>query len=76
VKSPFCATSVNIDAAVDCYSKNLVYVILTEKENCKQIYIGKKRKKIERRLAEYKSSVRNCATNVIGVHFNGPGHSV
>ena len=76
VKSPLCATSVKINAAVDCNSQNLKYGIFCEKENFKQLYIGKTERKLKERLAEHKGSVRNCAKNVIGVHFNGPGHSV
>ena len=42
VKSPFCATSVKINAAMDCNSQNLVYGIFCEKKNFKQLYIGEK----------------------------------
>ena len=51
VKSPFGATSVKINAAVDCNSQNLVYGICCDKERCKLLYIGK--------------TERNNATNVI-----------
>ena len=54
----------------------MVYGIFCDKENCKQLYIGKTERKLKERLAEHKFSVRNNANNVIGVHFKGPGHSV
>ena len=54
----------------------MVYGIFCDKENCKQLYIGKTERKLKERLAEHKGSVRNNAKNVIGVHFNGPGHYV
>ena len=76
MKSPFCATSVKINAALDCNSQNLVYGISCDKENCQQLYIGKTERKLKERLAEHKGSVRNKAKNVIGAHFNGPGHSL
>ena len=31
---------------------------------------------MKERLYEHKNSVRNKAKNVVGVHFNGPGHSL
>ena len=76
VKSPFCATSVKINAALDCNCKNIVYGVFCEKENCRQLYIGKTERKLKERLSEHKGSVRRKEKNVIGVHFNGPGHSV
>ena len=38
--------------------------------------MGKTKRKLKERLAEHKSSVRNSEKNVVGVHFNGPGHSL
>ena len=76
VSSPFCATSVRINSALDCNSKNLVYGLFCDKDNCNQIYIGKTERKLKERLSEHKSSVRKKEKNVVGVHFNGPGHSV
>ena len=31
---------------------------------------------MKERLAEHKASVRKNEKNVVGVHFNGPGHSL
>ena len=76
VQSPFCATSVKINASLDCNSKNVVYGIFCDKSNCKQCYIGETQRKLKERLSEHKNSVRKNEKNVIGVHFNGPGHSV
>ena len=76
VKSPFCATSVKINANLDCNSKNLVYGLFCDKNNCNQLYIGKTERKLKERLSEHKTSVRKKEKNVVGVHFNGPGHSL
>ena len=76
VKSSFNATSVKINTLVNCQTQNLVYVIFCKKENCKQIYIGKTERKLKERLAEHLNSVKKNEKNVIGQHFNGPGHSL
>ena len=61
VKSPFCATSVTINADLDCNSKNVIYGLFCDKNNCKQIYIGKTERTLKERLFEHKNSVRNEA---------------
>ena len=76
VKSSFNATSVNINCPVDCQTQNVVYGIFCKKENCKQVYIGKTERKLKERLAEHLNSVKKNEKNVIGQHFNGPGHSL
>ena len=65
-----------INADLDCNSKNVIYGLFCDKNNCKQIYIGKTERTLKERLFEHKNSVRNDAKNVVGVHFNGPGHSL
>ena len=55
---------------------NVVYALLCNKENCRQLYIGKTDRKLKERLSEHKTSVRTEAKNVIGQHFCGPGHSL
>ena len=76
VKSTFNATSVKINCPVNCETENLVYGIFCKKENCKQIYIGKTERKLKERLSEHVNSVKKNEKNVIGQHFNGPGHSL
>ena len=76
VKSNFNATSVKINHPVNCQTQNVVYVIFCNKENCKQLYIGKTERKLKERLAEHLNSVKKNEKNVIGQHFNGPGHSL
>ena len=76
VKSNFNATSVKINCPVNCETQNLVYGIFCKKENCKQLYIGKTERKLKERLSEHVNSVKKNEKNVIGQHFNGPGHSL
>ena len=76
VQSPFCTAFVKINTALDCSSSNLVYGLFCDKENCRQLYIGKTERKLKERLSEHKTSVRNNQKNVVGQHFNGPGHSL
>ena len=58
VKSSFNATSVKINCPVNCQTQNLVYVIFCNKENCKQLYIGKTERKLKERLAEHLNAVK------------------
>jgi hypothetical protein len=76
VQSPFCTAFAKINTALDCSSSNLVYGLFCDKENCRQLYIGKTERKLKERLSEHKTSVRNNQKNVVGQHFNGPGHSL
>ena len=76
VHSTFNATTVKINSELDCNSRNIVYGLFCEKENCRQIYIGKTERKLKERLSEHKTSVRKKERNVVGQHFNGPGHSL
>ena len=43
----------------NCQTQNLVYGIFCNKENCKQIYIGKTERKLKERLSEHVISVKN-----------------
>ena len=54
----------------------MIYGLFGDKNNCKQIYIGKTERTLKERIFEHKNSVGNKAKNVVGVHFNGPGHSL
>ena len=54
----------------------MVYGLFCDKENCRQLYIGKTERKLKEWLSEHKTSVRNNQKNVVGEHFNGPGHSL
>ena len=38
--------------------------------------MGKTERKLKERLAEHKASVRKKEKNVVGQHFNGPGHNL
>jgi hypothetical protein len=41
VQSPYCTDFGKINTALDCSSSNLVYGLFCDKENCRQLYIGK-----------------------------------
>ena len=53
-----------------------MYGLFCDKDNCKQLYIGKTERNVKGRLSEHKTSVRKNEKNVVGQHFNGPGHSL
>ena len=76
VKSTYNQTQVKINSALSCNSTNVVYGLFCNKQNCKKLYIGQTKRPIRERLSEYKTSVRTKNKNVIGTHFNGPGHSL
>ena len=65
-----------INSSLDCDNLNVIYFLFCDKENCKQIYIGQTQRKLKERLSEHKTSVKHNEKNVVGQHFNGPGHSL
>ena len=66
--------SVKINSDVNCNSQNTVYCIFCNKPRCNQIYIGQSQRELKKRFSEHKTSVRTNAKNVVGQHFNEPGH--
>ena len=76
MKIPPSNKSVKINSNVDCNSQNTVYCIFCNKPRCNQIYIGQSQRELKKRFSEHKTSVRTNAKNVVGQHFNEPGHSI
>ena len=68
----------NINTKVDCNSYNVVYLLICNKEKCKEnYYIGETKKLFKFRLAQHKGYITNKKLNTAtGAHFNLPGHSV
>ena len=60
-----------------CYSQNLIYLILCNKEKCNKKYIGQTERKLKDRICEHIGYIKSKKLNeATGAHFNLPGHSV
>ena len=67
--------TVDINASVNCKSRNIIYCITCQK--CRLQYIGESERSIHERLSEHKAYVANKQlSKATGAHFNLPGHSV
>ena len=75
-KGPFSNTVVQLNSKLTCSSKNIVYCLQCNKDNCKQIYVGHTQRALKERFGEHKTSVRKKSNNAVGDHFNGLGHSI
>ena len=61
----------------NCETKNIVYLIECDKENCKERYIGESSRSIKERIKEHSSYIKSIfPTQATGLHFNLPGHSL
>ena len=69
-------TTVNINYTLNCNSDNVIYCLICNKQGCGKIYIGKTERELKARFSEHKTSVRKKYNNVVGQHFNSPGHSL
>ena len=76
VISPFSAADVKINTSSDCNSKNIVYSLFCSKDYWKQIYVGKTEEKNWRKDLQNIGPSKKKWKNVVGVHFNGPGHNL
>ena len=66
-----------ITTPANCQTKNVVYMIECNKENCKQRYIGESKRTIGDRLSDHKGYVNSIfPTKATGIHFNKPGHNL
>ena len=66
-----------INNHVNCETRNIIYLIECDKENCKQRYIGETDRELKVRIAEHKGYIRNKNLGQpTGIHFNLPGHSL
>ena len=65
----------DIEAAVDCQTSNLIYCINCDK--CREQYIGETEKTLSQRFAQHRGYVRNKDLDkATGSHFNQPGHQM
>jgi hypothetical protein len=71
-----------IESDVSCSSYNIVYMLICEKENCKQKtgytnrYIGETERTLKDRISEHIGYINtNKSKEPAGQHFNLPGHT-
>ena len=66
-----------INKRVDCNTKNVIYLLQCDKNNCNARYVGETERKFKERVKEHLGYARNFKLNQpSGYHFNLPGHSV
>ena len=64
----------DLNAKLDCNSKNICYAISCTVDRCRKQYIGQTSKSLRERFGQHCNYVdRN--TEATGRHFNLPGHS-
>ena len=68
--------SVNINAPVDCNTRDVIYCITCSKHKCRLQYIGKTDGQAKTRFGGHRRDVENNKDCTVGRHFNLPGHSV
>ena len=62
---------------VSCESKNVVYLLECDKDNCKKQYIGITHQELRERIYQHVGYVRNkTLSRATGEHFNLAGHSM
>ena len=67
--------SIDINASVNCQTRNLVYKVGCKK--CPQQYIGQTYRTLQDRFSEHLGYIRNNVKNkATGEHFNQKGHSI
>ena len=68
----------SINDQVNCNSKNIIYLIQCNKENCRENkYIGESEREINERISEHRGYIyRKETQHATGAHFNKPGHSL
>ena len=65
-----------INKSVNCETKNVIYLIECNKENCKSRYIGESERELRKRTSEHLGYIKNKKlSKATGYHFNLPGHS-
>ena len=65
-----------ISQNVNCESRNIIYMIECQKDNCKLRYVGESGKQLKQRLAQHRGYIDNWnLSQAIGEHFNTQGHS-
>ena len=68
---------VDINAAVDCNTSNVIYCIECMKPSCRLQYIGQTSEPLKIRFNQHRGYVRNEAlSKATGLHFNGSAHKI
>ena len=68
---------VEVNKAVDCNTKNVIYCIECSKPGCHQQYIGQTQNSLKERFNQHKGYVRNeKLAKATGFHFNQTGHQI
>ena len=71
---------IEINGTFNCKTRNVVYCITVNSEQCKLQYIGQTTRSLDERVREHIGYIRNLHTNhtnqPTGVHFNLPGHEL
>ena len=64
-----------VNKKFNCKSFNVVYALICQKENCKQVYIGETKRILKFRIDDHRGYVVNKhLQHATGLHFNQPGH--
>ena len=67
--------TVDINTAVTCKTRNIIYCITCKR--CSEQYIGESERSLQERFSEHRGYVTNRnLTKATGLHFNQRGHSV
>ena len=75
VKSTATDAVVELNAAVTCQTRNIIYCITCTK--CKEQYIGQSERSLQNRFSEHRDYVKQEKVGkATGWHFNKKGHSV
>ena len=75
VKSTANNFTVDINTAVNCKTKNMIYCISCRR--CSEQYIGESDRSLQERFSEHRGYVtKNHQHKATGYHFNQKGHSV
>ena len=75
VKSTATNYTVDINTAVNCQSKNIIYALGCNK--CSEQYVGESERTLQDRFSEHKGYVTNSIlSKATGNHFNQQGHKI
>ena len=66
-----------LNQELNCKSNNVVYAVICNKDNCREVYIGETKRYIKSRLDNHRGyKVNQKLDQATGYHFNQPGHSL
>jgi len=64
-----------IEEAMNCSSRNIIYVIICTK--CNKVYVGETKNKLKDRMNKHRSDIRLHRSNsAVAIHFNGAAHNL